>query len=220
MAITSVTKDLPLASLKQDLLDGLVSEDAWTNSATCVKGNLMLLDLDGDDYKGRILQFPGTEGILTFVSGNSHFARKEVIGGDYNAAALACIAAIEGTTTIDLSEVDSGGFVESYHASGLWLASGDMYASKDVFTYNVTEGAVDVAIRLQATNSAEAIDYTLKINGALIATVSLSSAIDILIPTTLQLGGNVLDLEQVYPPITGVGSWSEVYGYISAVNVT
>jgi len=41
----SKAKDLPLASKKQEYIDGLGNAHEWTNADTCVKGNLMFLDI-------------------------------------------------------------------------------------------------------------------------------------------------------------------------------
>lgn len=48
--------NLPLASTKQELIDGATGD--WTNKDTCTRGNLMFLTLGTTDYKGHILQFP------------------------------------------------------------------------------------------------------------------------------------------------------------------
>jgi len=59
------TGDLPLASKKQDYIDGLGNAHEWTNSDTCVRGNLMVLDIGevGGDGTGGA---GGTGGSLTF----------------------------------------------------------------------------------------------------------------------------------------------------------
>ena len=45
MAVKTTPKDLPLASLKQELIDSLPEDKEWTNSDTCVVGNLMFLNI-------------------------------------------------------------------------------------------------------------------------------------------------------------------------------
>jgi len=48
----SKAKDLPLASKKQEYIDGLGNAHEWTNAETCVKGNLMVLDIVEVDPEG------------------------------------------------------------------------------------------------------------------------------------------------------------------------
>lgn len=66
MAVETTPKDLPLASLKQELIDSLPEGKEWTNSDTCVRGNLMFLtitDIDPDgstDPLAGLFEFDGT----------------------------------------------------------------------------------------------------------------------------------------------------------------
>ena len=46
MAVETTPKDLPLASLKQELIDSLPEDKEWVNSDTCVVGNLMFLTIE------------------------------------------------------------------------------------------------------------------------------------------------------------------------------
>ena len=45
MAVVTTKGDLPLASLKQELIDSLPEDKEWEDSDTCVTGNLMFLDI-------------------------------------------------------------------------------------------------------------------------------------------------------------------------------
>jgi len=64
VGIVTTPKDLPLASLKQELIDSLPENKEWTNSDTCVTGNLMFLTIE---EKGIITG--SFEVSLTFSSG-------------------------------------------------------------------------------------------------------------------------------------------------------
>lgn len=45
MAVVTTKGDLPLASLKQELIDSLPEDKEWEDSDTCVTGNLMFLNI-------------------------------------------------------------------------------------------------------------------------------------------------------------------------------
>ena len=46
MAVETTPKDLPLASLKQELIDSLPDSKEWVDRDTCVAGNLMVLEIE------------------------------------------------------------------------------------------------------------------------------------------------------------------------------
>ena len=55
MAVETTPGNLPLASLKQELIGSLPASEEWVNSDTCVTGNLMFLEIVGPLAGGGIV---------------------------------------------------------------------------------------------------------------------------------------------------------------------
>ena len=162
MAVETTPGNLPLASLKQELIDSLPEDKEWEDSDTCVTGNLMFLNIgDGGNASPFYTKLTGAgysyEVTYTVLStgGSGTLGFRSLLDGNIPELLSSSGSDIEYTVAL----VATGGI---YVASILEKTSGDtvpiLVTGGEVVTFTTTDHPSSFRV-FYATPDPLAVDY-------------------------------------------------------------